>query len=49
MEALREIVMFEKGSHINYEEIPPEEMMEWPQQAFIGGFASTQCETGIGY
>ena len=38
MEALREIVMYEKGSHINYDDIPPEEMMEWPQQAFIGGF-----------
>jgi len=38
MEALREIVMYEKGSHINYDAIPPEEMTEWPQQAFIGGF-----------
>ena len=25
MEALREIVMYEKGSHINYDAIPPEE------------------------
>jgi len=38
MEALREIVMYEKGSHINYDSIPPEDLEEWPQQAFIGGF-----------
>jgi heterodisulfide reductase subunit C len=38
MEALREIVMFDRGSHITHDTIPPEEMMEWPQQAFIGGF-----------
>jgi hypothetical protein len=38
MEALREIVMFDQGSHINYDAIPPEEMMEWPQQAFISAF-----------
>jgi hypothetical protein len=38
MEALREIVMYEEGSHINYDAIPPEEMKEWPQQAFIGSF-----------
>ena len=38
MEALREIVMYERGSHIDYEAIPPEELREWPQQAFIGGF-----------
>jgi heterodisulfide reductase subunit C len=38
MEALREIVMYERGSHIEPDAIPPEEMEEWPQQAFIGGF-----------
>ncbi len=38
MEALREIVMYEKGSHINYYDVLPEEIVEWPQQAFIGGF-----------
>ena len=38
MEALREIVMYEQGSHIDYDAIPPEELEEWPQQAFIGGF-----------
>jgi hypothetical protein len=30
--------MYEKGSHIDYNAIPTEEMVEWPQQAFIGGF-----------
>jgi heterodisulfide reductase subunit C2 len=38
MEALREIVMLEEGSHINYDAISPEDVAEWPQQAFIGGF-----------
>ena len=38
MEAIREIVMYEEGSHIDYDAIPPEEIVEWPQQAFIGGF-----------
>jgi heterodisulfide reductase subunit C len=38
MEALREIVMFERGSHINYDAVLPEELAEWPQQAFISGF-----------
>jgi heterodisulfide reductase subunit C len=38
MEALREIVMYEQGSHIDHGDISPEEMSEWPQQAFIGGF-----------
>jgi len=38
MEALREIVMLEKGSHINYDALASEEEADWPQQAFIGGF-----------
>jgi heterodisulfide reductase subunit C len=38
MEALREIVMLEKGSHINYDAIPCEDIMEWPQQVFISSF-----------
>jgi heterodisulfide reductase subunit C2 len=38
MEALREIVMLEKGSHINYDALTSEEQADWPQQAFIGGF-----------
>ena len=38
MEALREILMYEQGSHINYDQISPEELVEWPQQAFIGSF-----------
>ena len=38
MEALREIVMLEKGSHINYDALASDEEADWPQQAFIGGF-----------
>jgi heterodisulfide reductase subunit C len=38
MEALREIVMFEQGSHLNTDRISPAELTTWPQQAFIGGF-----------
>jgi heterodisulfide reductase subunit C2 len=38
MEALREIVMLEKGSHINYDALDSQEEADWPQQAFIGGF-----------
>jgi heterodisulfide reductase subunit C len=38
MEALREIVMLEKGSHINYDTLDSQEEADWPQQAFIGGF-----------
>jgi heterodisulfide reductase subunit C len=38
MEALREIVMFEEGSHLNTDRVSPAELVEWPQQAFIGGF-----------
>ncbi|MGD2039607.1 MAG: 4Fe-4S dicluster domain-containing protein [Anaerolineae bacterium] len=38
MEALREIVMYEQGSHMDYDGLSLEEMSEWPQQAVIGGF-----------
>jgi heterodisulfide reductase subunit C len=38
MEALREIALQEKGDHLDIEAIPPEELAEFPQQAFIGGF-----------
>ncbi len=38
MEALREIVMFEEGSHLNIDRVSPADLVEWPQQAFIGGF-----------
>jgi heterodisulfide reductase subunit C len=38
MEALREMVMLETGSHINYDAVSAEDMQEWPQQVFISGF-----------
>jgi len=38
MEALREMAMDKGGSHIIISEIPAEELAEWPQQAFVGGF-----------
>ena len=38
MEALRDIALQEKGDHLKVEAIPPEELAEFPQQAFIGGF-----------
>jgi heterodisulfide reductase subunit C len=38
MEALREIVMYEEGSRMDYDGLSLEEMSEWPQQAIIGGF-----------
>jgi len=38
MEALREIALKEKGDHLDIETIRPEELAEFPQQAFIGGF-----------
>lgn len=38
MEALRDIALQEKGDHLKVETIPPEELAEFPQQAFIGGF-----------
>jgi hypothetical protein len=30
--------LFAQGSHHDYATIPPEEMANWPQQLFIGGF-----------
>jgi len=38
MEALREIVMFETGSHMNYDAVSADDIQEWPQQVFISGF-----------
>lgn len=38
MEALRDIALQEKGDHLKVETISPEELAEFPQQAFIGGF-----------
>ncbi len=38
MEALRDIALQEKGDHLEIETIPPEELAEFPQQAFIGSF-----------
>lgn len=38
MEAIRKIALDRYGDHINVAKISPEELAEWPQQAFIGGF-----------
>ena len=38
METLREIALKEKGDHLDIKAIHPEELAEFPQQAFIGGF-----------
>jgi len=38
MEALREIVMLDTGSHINYDGVSLDDVQEWPQQVFISAF-----------
>jgi len=38
MEALREMAMRERGDYLDIGAIPPEELAEFPQLAFIGGF-----------
>jgi heterodisulfide reductase subunit C len=38
MEALREIALQRGGDYLDIEAIRPEELAEFPQQAFIGGF-----------
>jgi len=38
MEALREIALQRGGDHLDISDICPEELAEFPQQAFIGGF-----------
>jgi heterodisulfide reductase subunit C len=38
MEALREIALQRGGDYLDIESICPEELAEFPQQAFIGGF-----------
>jgi heterodisulfide reductase subunit C len=38
MEAMREIILLEKGDHVTVSDIPPAELAEFPQQLFIGGF-----------
>ena len=38
MEALREIALQRGGDYLHIEAIPLEELAEFPQQAFIGGF-----------
>jgi len=38
MEALREIALQRGGDYLDIGAIPPEELAEFPQQAFIGGF-----------
>ncbi|MBC7263153.1 MAG: 4Fe-4S dicluster domain-containing protein [Chloroflexi bacterium] len=38
MEAIRKIALERYGDHILVTKISPDELAEWPQQAFIGGF-----------
>lgn len=38
MEALRELVMARGADHLAPATVPPDDLDEWPQQAFIGGF-----------
>lgn len=38
MEAVREIILQEKGDHVTVNDISPVELAEFPQQLFIGGF-----------
>ncbi len=38
MEALRDMALQEEGDHLEIETISSEELAEFPQQAFIGGF-----------
>ena len=38
MEAVREIILQEKGDHVTVNDIPSAELAEFPQQLFIGGF-----------
>jgi heterodisulfide reductase subunit C len=38
MEAMREIILLEKGDHVTVSDISPAELAEFPQQLFISGF-----------
>jgi heterodisulfide reductase subunit C len=38
MEALREIILQERGDHIHLNELPAEELAEFPQQVYISSF-----------
>ena len=38
MEALRELVLLRGMDHLAPQSIPPEDLEEWPQQAFVAGF-----------
>jgi heterodisulfide reductase subunit C len=38
MEAMREIILQEKGDHVSVNDIPSVDLAEFPQQLFIGGF-----------
>ena len=38
MEAVRRMMLDVQGDHIAPNEIPPDEIVEWPQQALVGGF-----------
>ena len=38
MEALREIILQERGDHLHLNELPAEELAEFPQQVYISSF-----------
>jgi heterodisulfide reductase subunit C len=38
MEALREIILQERGDHISVDELSPDELAEFPQQVYISSF-----------
>lgn len=38
MEALREIILQERGDHIRVNDLPPDEFAEFPQQVYISSF-----------
>ncbi len=38
MEALREIILQERGDHISMGELPADELAEFPQQVYISSF-----------
>jgi heterodisulfide reductase subunit C2 len=38
MEALREIILQERGDHMSIDELPPDELADLPQQVYISSF-----------
>jgi hypothetical protein len=38
MEAVREIILQERGDYLDLRHLSPDDLAEFPQQAFIAGF-----------